>query len=130
MTEDELSVLAANRAFYAAYERGDLDAMSDLWEHSPRASCVHPGCTVLRGWAAVGASWMALFQGRHRQQFLVTEEHVEVVGDAAWVTADENILLPDGAVAVSALNLFVRDGAAWKMVGHHGTGVAPTELPA
>jgi ketosteroid isomerase-like protein len=127
MTEDEEAVLAANRAFYQAYEDGDLDTMSDLWEHSDRASCVHPGCTVLRGWGAVSSSWMALFQVRDRQQFLVADEHVEVVGDAAWVTADENILLPDGAVAVSALNLFVRDGAGWKMVGHHGTGVAPRD---
>ena len=127
MTEDEASVLAANRAFYAAYEFSDLDAMSDLWEHSDRASCVHPGCPVLRGWAAVGASWMALFQQHHDQQFLVADEHVVVVGDAAWVTVDENILLPDGAVAVSALNLFVRVDGTWKMVGHHGTGVAPRD---
>jgi hypothetical protein len=44
MTEDEKSVLAANQAFYEAFETHDLDAMSDLWEHSDRASCVHPGC--------------------------------------------------------------------------------------
>jgi ketosteroid isomerase-like protein len=125
MTDDEAAVLATNRAFYAAYEQCDLDAMSDLWEHTDRASCVHPGCPVLRGWAAVSASWMALFQRHGHQQFLVADEHVEVVGDAAWVTVDENILLPDGAVAVSVLNLFVRDGGGWRMVGHHGTGVAP-----
>jgi ketosteroid isomerase-like protein len=125
MTEDEATVLALNRAFYEAFEAQDLDAMSDLWEHSDRASCVHPGWTVLRGWAAVGAGWMALFQGPQEQQFLLADEHVVVVGDAAWVTVDENILLPDGAATVSTLNLFVRDGGAWKVVGHHGAGVVP-----
>ena len=126
MTEDEASVLAVNQAFYEAFEAHDLDAMSDLWEHSDRSSCGHPGWTVLRGWAAVGAGWMALFQGSPRQQqFLLGDEHVIVVGDAAWVTVDENILLPDGAATVSALNLFVRAGPGWKMVGHHGSGVVP-----
>src|SRR4051794_28807360 len=94
LTDAERAVLAANRAFYAAFEARDLDAMSDLWEHSDRAACVHPGWTLLRGWAAVGASWMALFQGPQQQQFLLADEHVTVVGDAAWVTVDENILFP------------------------------------
>ena len=80
---------------------------------------------LLRGWAAVGAGWMAIFQGPQEQQFLLADEHVEVVGDAAWVTVDENILFPDGTATVSALNLFVRADGGWKVVGHHGTGVAP-----
>jgi ketosteroid isomerase-like protein len=126
MTEDEASVLAVNRAFYDAFEAHDLDAMSDLWEHSDRASCVHPGNTVLRGWAAIGAGWMAIFQGPLEQQFLLAEEHVVVAGDTAWVTLDENILFPDGAATVSTINLFVRSGGGWKVVGHHGAGVAPT----
>lgn len=125
MTEDERGVLATNRAFYEAFEAQDLDAMSDLWEHSERASCVHPGWTVLRGWAAVGAGWMAIFQGPRDQQFLLADEHVVVVGDAAWVTVDENILFPDGAATVSTLNLFVRTDGRWKIIGHHGAGVVP-----
>ena len=36
-------VLAANRAFYAAFEARDIDALSDVWEHSDRSTCVHPG---------------------------------------------------------------------------------------
>src|SRR3954447_19539790 len=96
--EDE--VLAANRSFYAAFEEHDLDAMSDLWEHSDRASCVHPGWTVLRGWAAVRAGWMASVQGPQGQQFMRDDEHVVVMRDTAWVTLDENILFPDGAATV------------------------------
>jgi ketosteroid isomerase-like protein len=125
LSEDERAVLAANRAFYAAFEARDLDAMSDLWEHSDRSACVHPGWTLLRGWAAVGASWMALFQGPQQQQFLLADEHVTVVGDAAWVTVDENILFPDGTATVCALNLFVRSPAGWRVIGHHGAIVEP-----
>ena len=81
---DELS--RCNRAFYEAFEARDLDAMSDLWEHSDRVSCTHPGWSVLRGWGAVAASWLAMFQGPQQIQFILTDEHVEVVGDLGWVT--------------------------------------------
>lgn len=122
-------VRAANRRFYAAFEARDLDAMSDVWEHSDRVICTHPGWPVLRGWGSVAASWVALFQGPQQMQFILTDEVVEVDGDVAWVTVDENILDSDSGSTVSSLNLFVRtvDAGAvnWVVVAHHGSPVAP-----
>lgn len=123
--DDADRVLAANRAFYAAFEARDLDAMSDVWEHTDRVSCTHPGWGVLHGWGAVAGSWLALFSGPQQLQFILTDERVSVAGDTAWVTVDENLLDGDGSATVSALNLFVRHGGAWKLVAHHGSGVAP-----
>lgn len=125
--DDAAEVLAANDAFYAAFESGDLDVMSDLWSHEERVACTHPGWSTLRGWAAVSASWYALFNNGQHLQFIVTSPHAEVVGDVAWVTCDENILAGDGASGgtVSALNLFVRTPTGWQMVAHHGSPVAP-----
>jgi ketosteroid isomerase-like protein len=120
---DVSAVTQANDAFYAAFEVADLDAMSDLWEHSDRVTCVHPGWAELRGWAAVAASWAAMFQGPERLQFILTNCHVVVAGDTAWVTVDENIIGPDSAT-VASINVFVRDGDEWRMVAHHGSGVA------
>ena len=125
---DDQEVLAANRAFYAAFEAGDMDAMSDVWEHTERVVCTHPGWSTLRGWASVASSWFALFHNGQHLQFIVTAEQATVAGDVAWVTCDENILAGDGASGgtVAALNLFVREGAgAWRLVGHHGSPVAP-----
>jgi ketosteroid isomerase-like protein len=121
---DEDSVLAANRAFYEAFERRDLDAMSDVWEHSDRASCTHPGWAMLHGWAAIASSWYALFTNEQHLQFIVTAERAVVVGDAGWVTCDENILSDQASGTVAAVNLFVRGGDSWRMVGHHGAAVA------
>jgi ketosteroid isomerase-like protein len=120
------AVAAANGAFYEAFEARDLDAMSDVWEHSDRVSCSHPGWGVLRGWGQVAASWMALFQGPQRLQFILTDERVEVEGDVAWVTVDENLLGDDAGSTVTSLNVFVRrtDGP-WKLIAHHGSAVAP-----
>jgi ketosteroid isomerase-like protein len=123
MDDDADAVRAANQAFYRAFEAADIDAMSDVWEHSDRVSCVHPGWSVLRGWASVSASWMALFTQGDALQFILTDEHVAVVGDTAWVTVDENILAGRSGSTVAAINVFVRHDHGWHMVAHHGAGV-------
>ena len=124
------AVRAANAAFYAAFEARDLDAMSDVWEHTDRTSCVHPGWPILSGWASVAASWFALFDGPQRLQFIVTDEQVHVAGDTAWVTCNENLLQAGGTQTVAATNVFVRgDGDAWRLVHHHGSPLAQQPRP-
>lgn len=120
---DALAVSAANRSFYEAFESRDLDRMSDVWEHTDRVECVHPGWAPLRGWAKVSASWFALLSGPQHLQFIVTEVAVRVVGDVAWVTCHENLL--DGAhtQTVAATNVFVRTSSGWKLSLHHGSPI-------
>lgn len=111
-------MLRANRAFYEAFEARDFDALSDVWEHSDRAWCTHPGWRRLDGWAAISASFYAIFTGPQPIQFILTGERAEVLGDTAWVVVDENILGEDAGATASAVNLFVRDGSTWRMVAH------------
>jgi ketosteroid isomerase-like protein len=122
---DAAAVLAANTRFYEAFEAQDMDAMSDLWERSERCWCTHPGWATLRAWARVGSSWAAIFGGPQQLQFIVTDEHVDVVGDIAWVTCVENVLGNTGNGSIASVNLFARqpDGT-WRVVGHQGTPVA------
>jgi ketosteroid isomerase-like protein len=133
-------VLEANRAFYAAFEARDLDAMGQVWERSDRATVTHPGWPTLRSWPAVAASWQRIFDHTPYIQFFLTDEAVVVAGDAAWVTLYENILqevpgvrgAPDvggrpqslGDSRVAATNVFVRTDGEWRMVVHHGSPVA------
>lgn len=123
--DDTAAVLTANERFYQAFEGRDLDAMSDLWERSERVVCTHPGWATLRGWGAIAASFMALFQSGQALQFILTDLHAEVVEGLAWVSLDENLLGDQGGATVAALNLFARaaDGS-WRMVGHHGSPVS------
>ncbi len=124
---DELA--AANAAYYRAFEDGDLDAMSALWERSGRSACTHPGWATLRGWGPIAASFAALFQGGSGLQFVLTREHPVVVGDAGWMNVDENLLGDQGGVTVATLNVFVRDAGAWRLVNHHGSVVHATPGP-
>lgn len=123
---DEDAVLNANSAFYEAFEQRDFDAMSDLWEHTDRVLCTHPGWSTLQGWARVSASWVALFRNDQRLQFILTEPRVVVSGDAAWVCVDENILDGPENSTVAGLNVFRRDSQSkhgWKLMVHHGSVV-------
>lgn len=122
-TRAETSLLAANDAFYAAFERGDLDAMSDAWCHDDHVSCTHPGWTTLRGWPAVAASWFALFQGDQEMQFILTEVHPTVAGDTGWVTLDENLISGAQAQTVAAINVFQRIDGRWRLAVHLGSGI-------
>jgi ketosteroid isomerase-like protein len=125
-TADEAAVRAANRAFYDAFEARDLDAMSEVWEHSDRVSCTHPGWRTLRGWGAVSGSWFALFGGPSPLQFILTDDVVTVADRTAWVTVDEHLITAEMGGTVTALNLFVRgDDGRWRMVAHVGSAVAP-----
>ena len=117
------AVRAANAAFYAAFESRDLDAMSDVWEHTARVTCVHPGGPILAGGASGAASWFALFDGPQRLQFIVTDEQVHVEGPTAWVTCNENLIDAGGTQAVAATNVFVERGGGWHLVHHHGSPV-------
>jgi len=122
--QSKAAVLAANQAFYDAFESKDFDRVSELWEHSDRVQCTHPGWSVLRSWAEVGGAWKALIDGPQELQFVLTNERVEVSGDIGWVTVDENILGAGQSGTVSALNMFARqlDGS-WKMISHHGSQI-------
>lgn len=114
----------ANRRFYAAHETRDLEAMADIWEHSDRVVCVHPGWPILRGWDDVMQSWTGIFHGPGQSQFILTNEAISTKGDTAWVTLDENLVDINGAGTIAATNLFVRDHEGeWKLVAHHGSPV-------
>ena len=65
-----------------------------------------------------------MFDGPQHIQFIVTDEHVSVNGDVAWVSCDENLLTLGASATVNALNIFewVQDGQ-WRMVAHHGAPV-------
>lgn len=125
LTPDQEAVLAANRAFYEAFESRSMEAMDAVWEHSDDAMCTHPGWQTLVGWANVRRSWAALLANNEHLQFIVTDEHVTVRGDTAFVRLSEN-LLAGGAMqgSVTAINAFVRQSdGSWRMLVHHGSPV-------
>lgn len=116
-------ILEANQAFYDAHEQRDFEAMCLVWEHSARVVCIHPGWPILRTWPVVEESWRRILAGPGRNQFILTNVEVVRVGNAAWVTLDENLVQGAGTATIAATNVFVLASDGWRLTAHQGSQV-------
>jgi len=120
-------VLAANRAFYDAFEALDPVAMEACWEDGDGVACLHPGGPWLHGAAAVQGSWDVILGHTGYIEFDVQVRGLRVADPVAWVTCVERIRAGGaGGVAaaeVAATNVFVLGPQGWRMVLHHGSPV-------
>ncbi len=111
------SVLAANEAFYRAFNQKDLDAMDDAWAKSDDISCVHPGWNVLQGRDAVVESWHAILSNPEQPRIVVGSASVTISGEVAVVVCRELV----AGSPLAATNVFVREAKEWKLL-HHQSG--------
>lgn len=130
MTVDLEVVASANEDFYAAVERGDLDALKQIWVEESTAVCVHPGASPIHGTRNVMRSWALIMANTDYIQFFLTDVEVSVEGDVAAVTCRENILTaadggPEGfnGGLAEALNVFVRRDGHWRLWLHQAAPV-------
>ncbi|MEV7377042.1 nuclear transport factor 2 family protein [Streptomyces lydicus] len=131
-TDIEL-VEQANTTLYETIERGDHEALAELWLDG-QVSVVHPGWPVLRGRGEVLRSYALIMANTEYIQFFLTDVEIDVIGDTALVTCTENILSggpaeDDGSVGpligqlVVATNVFRRTEDGWRVWSHHGSPV-------
>ena len=128
---ETVGVEESNAELYAAFESGDLDRMSALWDDADDVACVHPGWPMLRGRSSVLRSWALIMANTTYIQFFLTDVSATVLGDTAVVTCTENILTsvePDasGDSRAVATNVFRRRDGRWRLVVHHGSPVLGT----
>jgi hypothetical protein len=132
MSQHEIAraqVEAINRAFYRAFEQGDIRQMEQIWSHGPHVRCVHPGWSLIEGWPAVRQSWVLIFEGSREIQLQVDRVVVRAGARVAWVTCVERIVTVSsmGSMAdeIVATNIFERadDQSSWHMVQHHASPI-------
>ncbi len=125
MTEDHNGVLAANEAFYRAFEKKDIEAMSAVWSQGTGSLCIHPGRNVLRGWKEIRSSWEGIFRNTKYIEIETDIIATEVRNNIAYVVLVENVLQISGgrrAQAQSmATNIFELLAQKWYLVNHHGS---------
>ncbi|HUO05232.1 MAG TPA: nuclear transport factor 2 family protein [Candidatus Binataceae bacterium] len=124
---DRDAVLAANRAFYDAFESLNIANMESVWLRDPRIVCIHPGWRKLSGWGPIMASWQRIFKSAFEMKFDLGEMEVTISGGLAIVLVEENLTQRgyDGSShsQVLATNVFERVGDRWFMSMHHGSPV-------
>lgn len=128
MTDERQAVLAANQAFYRAFEKKDIEAMGAVWSKGTGSLCIHPGRSVLRGWETIRTSWEQIFRNTNYIEIDIDLVAIEVSGNIAYVILAENLLQVVGGRRVQAqsmaTNIFERLGQGWYIVHHHGSPIA------
>ncbi len=113
----------AETAFYAAFERGDLQAMMTIWAEDEAIVCVHPLGPMLIGRKAIQRSWKAIFARSSGMKFTVDRQLRTADDRVAVHIVYEYIELPGQGrrQAVIATNAYRRSNSGWYMILHHAS---------
>jgi SnoaL-like domain len=113
--EQDAAALAANEAFYDAFNRKDPVLMDNVWAMSPEVTCIHPGWNLLRGREAVLGSWRNILTNPAQPRIVTGGATVSLQGDVAVVVCRELV----GEAQLVATNVFVFEREAWQLLHHH-----------
>lgn len=113
-------LLAANAAFYAAFNAGDVAAMDVLWARNAPVACVHPNWNALEGREQVMESWRNILGNPDQARVFAGAESAHELGDVGYVLCREIV---DGS-ALATTNVFALEDGEWRMVHHHTSPVA------
>ena len=125
MTNHQDNVLAVNEAFYRAFEKKDLEVMSQIWSQGTVSLCIHPGGKVLRGWSEVRDSWEKIFRNTSYLEIDLEIIATEISDEIAYVVVLEKVLQISKGRRVEAksmaTNIFSNLAQKWYLVHHHGS---------
>ena len=120
-------VLAANAAFYRAFEKKDIEAMSVVWSQGTGSLCIHPGWNVLQGWKQVRTSWEQIFKNTAYIEINTDIITTEVRDNIACIVLVENVLQVIEGRRIQAqsmaTNVFELLGGKWYLIHHHGSPI-------
>lgn len=118
-------VLATNQTFYQAFEQMDVEALGLIWSKDPKATCIHPGRNLLRGWEQIRFSWDQIFRNTKQLEVAADVIKTELQGNIAYVILVENLVqvVPERRMEVQTMvtNIFEHDGDNWFLVHRHAS---------
>ncbi|MFH7030135.1 MAG: nuclear transport factor 2 family protein [Heteroscytonema crispum UTEX LB 1556] len=127
MPNERSEVLAVNEAFYRAFEKKDIEALSTVWSQGTGSICIHPGWNVLRGWKEIRNSWERIFKNTAYIEINTDIITAEVRDTIACIVLVENLLqVIDGRrieAKSMATNVFEFLGGKWYLIHHHGSPI-------
>jgi ketosteroid isomerase-like protein len=122
----ESEVRAASEKFYAALNRmlnGDAASLGDIWSHSATVTTMHPIGGREVGWDKVKNSWEQVAQLSTGGQVKLSDQFIQVAGDAAYELGVEHVKFTLAGQPVTGdcrvTNIYRRESGAWKIVHHH-----------
>jgi hypothetical protein len=113
-------VLAANDAFYRAFNEKDIEAMDALWSRESCIACTHPGWPTLSERKEIMTSWRGILSNPAQARVVSGGASVTLFGQVAVVVCREFV----AGSPLAATNIFVREEDAWRIAHHHSSPVA------
>jgi uncharacterized protein (TIGR02246 family) len=111
--ETRESIESTNRAFAAAFLRGDGDAVAELYTRD--AQLIPPGADVVSGRSAIAAFWKGAIEAGVTELALETEQ-VEWTGDLAYEIGAARLVAADGRVSQDRyLVVWKRENGKWQL---------------
>lgn len=127
MSNERIEVVATNEAFYRAFEKKDIEAMSVIWSQGTGSMCIHPGRNILRGWKEIEISWLQIFSVSKYLEIETEIITVEIKENMAYVVLLEKLLQVSGGRSIQAqsmaTNVFEKMGLKWYLIHHHGSPI-------
>lgn len=110
-------VLAANRAFYAAFRAGDFATMDELWSRRRPVAVHHPDWPAIDGREAVMESWRQILFAGVPPDIHPLHPTVILTERVAMVICEEAL----GGARTIATNVFVLEPGGWRLTHHQAT---------
>ena len=113
---------AAESAFYAAFQRGDLQAMMNVWSQDDNIICIHPGAPRLQGRDMVREGWRQILENSIGLKFVLTD--IQTTRDdhlSVHVLREEISIEGELSGVMLATNIYQREENGWRMLLHHAS---------
>ncbi|MDA0269778.1 MAG: nuclear transport factor 2 family protein [Chloroflexi bacterium] len=118
-TREVERVLAANAAFYGAFNAQDADAIDALWANGHAVSCVHPNWHPVSTRTQVMDSFRMILRSPRQPRLVVGAAEVHLAGEVAVLTCRELA----GGAPLAVTNVFVLEEGDWRLMHRHASVV-------
>jgi len=124
MEEDKLFSTSeeAEKAFYDAFQKQDINLMMSIWAEGENIACIHPGGNRLVGASQIRDSWELIFSYENGIKFELSQKKVQLENEIAIHHVIESIYL-DGELQseIIASNVYQKINDGWYIVLHHAS---------
>ncbi len=113
----------AELAFYAAFEKADIDGMMRTWAPHDDVICIHPGAPRVEGLLKVRESWMELFRDPPILKFSLTDVRISRSESIAVHQIREEIEIDGQYISIMlSTNVYVLgQDQGWKLTSRHSS---------
>lgn len=117
----ETAVLAANRAFYAAFRRRDIKAMAALWSVQGPIACIHPGWPPLTDRDHVMQAWREILRNPDSPDIQIRGDEALLLGPTVAMVVLVEVI---GGQGLAATNILVLEDGEWRLCHHQASPMA------